>query len=570
MSSLLSLGGRVLAAASLFVASTFSNSHAQSVAAPNWQWAKKLASVSSYVQTSATEPATGNTYVGGSFISTTTFGNQTFTAFGIDGFIAKHDVQGNILWARQIGGSNSGARVADMALDASGNIYVVGNLSASTNFSPTFVLNPVSTGSNLYVVKYDPSGTVLWARCFGAPANSDGELLGRAVAISPSGLVYIATQLKGQARFDAVQLENQLDAGPALIQLSSTGNVNWARVATVQTPRATSLSSDLVYDLGIDSNESPYFAGSFSGSIRFNSYTLTASANLGSVFLAHYDTQGNLQWATQSATSSSGVASLGALVTDAVGNSYLTGTFTNDYKSKTGISFGPYPLNSQGGEDVFVVKYNATGTPTWARSFGSKNNDRGNALRLAPNGNILLGGGVAGTTTITPELTLVGLNEFDLYAFIISFTEQGNIQWSNQGKGSSLINSITTDRAGNLYVGGQGGYNTVFGNLPSLTINGYGFIARLSSTVLSTHTSRATQSLALYPSPTSGAADIQLSALPKGTVLHLSDGLGRVVCQQVVGLEPAHLTLPGLHAGLYALKATAPNGEYYSGRLLVE
>ncbi|OUJ73473.1 hypothetical protein BXP70_13770 [Hymenobacter crusticola] len=539
--------------------------------APQWQWAKALASVSSYVQTSVTEPNTGNTYVAGSFVGTTSFGNQTFTANGVDGFLVKHDAQGNIIWGRQIGGRSDNEVPSGIALDASGNTYVVGTLSSSITLTPTTVLPPSNPGNNLYVVKYDPTGAILWARCFGSSGSVAGEVSGRAVAVSPTGVVYIAAQLKGGAQFDAVQLENSIGAGPVLLQLSPNGSVNWASAAAVETTETTPISSGETYKLGFDASGSPYLGGSFAGKIRFGSHTVTAPTNTGAVFLVRYDAQGNPQWAAQSATSSKGHVSLEALRTDAAGNTYLTGTFTNDSKTNTGVNFGSYALNSAGEGDVYLVKYNPAGAPLWAHSFGSKKYDRGNALLLMPSGSVLLGGGVAGTATVSPELTLSGLNEWDLYAFVISFTEQGDVQWSHQAKGSSLINSLTNDQAGNLYLGGQGGYNTVFGNLPSLTINsGYGFIARLGNAVLNTKASHNAQSLAVYPSLTTSAADVQLGALPKGTTLYLSDALGRVMCQQTVGSEPTHLALPSLRAGLYALKATAPNGEYYTGRLVVE
>ena len=69
----------------------------------------------------------GNVYMTGLFSSTSiTLGNITLTnTGGIDVFILKYDASGNVLWAKSAGGV-SDDNLNSVKVDASGNIYLGG------------------------------------------------------------------------------------------------------------------------------------------------------------------------------------------------------------------------------------------------------------------------------------------------------------------------------------------------------------------------------------------------------------------------------------------------------------
>jgi hypothetical protein len=572
MSSLLSLSYRALVAASLLCAATLPTIQAQSVAAPSWQWAKPMPHAlpltfpyggTTYNRASITDSNTNNNYIAGYFSGAADFGDKVLVSSSNDGYILKHDTQGTVLWARQILGSGS---PDDIALDATGNVYIVGSMSRKITFSPEISLERIGDGTNLYIAKYSAAGTLLWAHNFGGPNISTDGLRGTAVVVSSTGLVYVAAALKGRASFGTVQVENLTGAGPVLLQLSLEGAVQWARAAVAEIPASVTTFSTS-YDLGVDATGAPYLGGTFLGNLRFGPYQVTTPPDRRAVFLTHYTAQGDPQWASQSAVSSNGSVGLSSLATDAAGNSYITGTFGSS------VNFGAYTITSKGASDVFLMKYDAAGTVQWTNSFGSKNSDYSSKVVVVPSGGVVIAGGVGeGTTTVSPGLELTGMSD-NTYAYVVQFTTQGTAQWVQQPHGAPcLVNGLSADNAGNFYISGIAAGNLLFGSLPAPTpgFAGTAFAARLSNTVLSINARRAAHSLSIYPSLTSGTADVHLGALPKGTTLYLSDALGRIMCQQIVGLEPAHLLLPNLRAGLYALKATAPNGEYYTGRLIVE
>ena len=133
--------------------------------APAWQWAKSAggASGSTNGQSISTD-ASGNVFVTGDFnVASITFGTTTLTrAGGADIFVVKYDASGNVLWAKSAGGTSSD--YADgISTDASGNVLVTGSFaSASITFGTTTLTNTLSNFPDIFVVKYDASGNVLW------------------------------------------------------------------------------------------------------------------------------------------------------------------------------------------------------------------------------------------------------------------------------------------------------------------------------------------------------------------------------------------------------------------------
>src|SRR5437016_1062941 len=88
--------------------------------------------------------------------------------------------------------------------------------------------------------------------------------------------------------------------------------------------------------IATDNANNLFITGYYQDSITFDSYLLTGAR---SVFLAKYDLNGNVKWAK----TSSGAYSYGyGVATDALGNSYITGSLGGT------TSFGCHSLPSAG------------------------------------------------------------------------------------------------------------------------------------------------------------------------------------------------------------------------------
>src|SRR5690606_5587680 len=87
-----------------------------------------------------------------------------------------------VAWAQQFGGVFT--RGGDVTTDVFGNIYMTGHFSGTTDFG-SFTLTSAGS-SDVFVVKINTSGTVLWAERFGGW----GEDFGRNITVDALGNVY--------------------------------------------------------------------------------------------------------------------------------------------------------------------------------------------------------------------------------------------------------------------------------------------------------------------------------------------------------------------------------------------
>lgn len=142
----------------------------------NMLWAKSSAAGNNTdIGQSISTDTRGNVYITGYFASPTiTFSSTTLTNKGnMDIFIAKYDRSGNMLWAKSAGGPNYDYGNC-ISTDTSGNVYITGSFhSRAINFGPTTLTN---AGSNdIFIVKYDTNGNVLWAKSTGGTESEGGS-----------------------------------------------------------------------------------------------------------------------------------------------------------------------------------------------------------------------------------------------------------------------------------------------------------------------------------------------------------------------------------------------------------
>src|SRR4051812_8526496 len=91
-------------------------------------------------------------------------------------------------WLRDLRGSGT-EEIRDVAVDASGNVYVTGSFNSGVMTAGTTTLTNSGSGgtSDIFLVKYDRTGTVLWAR----KAGGGDQDYGVSVAADASGNVFI-------------------------------------------------------------------------------------------------------------------------------------------------------------------------------------------------------------------------------------------------------------------------------------------------------------------------------------------------------------------------------------------
>ncbi|MDB6123035.1 MAG: hypothetical protein JWQ71_2028, partial [Pedosphaera sp.] len=298
----------------------------------------------------------GNSYVTGFFYSTSAnFGNITLTNNGQNNiFVAKYDSAGNVLWAKQAGGTSFDMGFA-IAADAAGNSYITGNF-----FSPTAAfgggITLTNTGENdVFVAKYDPSGNPLWAR----QVKGASDDFGYGIVVDAAGNSYVnGTFQSAIATFaTGITLTNGGYNDIFIAKYNSVGTALWAK-------KAGGSSDEYAYAMAIDANTNLYLTGNFySTNANFGGITLTNTGGH-EIFLARYTSAGNVVWVKQAGGSSFETGN--GVGVDVGGNSYLTGYF-----SPTNVNFSGILITNAGAKDIFAAKLD--GDPPTLNSTRSGN-----------------------------------------------------------------------------------------------------------------------------------------------------------------------------------------------------
>ncbi len=289
----------------------------------------------------------GNVYCAGYTLS----GMSEANAGGYDAFVMKLDSSGNILWHTQLGGvtnaggSNAGNdRCYGVAVDTTGNVYCAGYTSGG--------MSEASGGSNdVFVMKLDSSGNILWHTQLGAVTNAGGSNAGTdycdGVAVDSSGNVYCAGYTSG-----AMSEASGGSDDAFVMKLDSSGNVLWhTQLGGVTNAGGSNASSDYCYGVAVDSAGNVYCAGLTSGGMS------EASGGGFDAFVMKLDSSGNILWHTQlGGVTNAGGSNLSndycyGVAVDTAGNVYCAG-YTNGGMSSEG---------SSGGGDVFIMRLEPDG-----------------------------------------------------------------------------------------------------------------------------------------------------------------------------------------------------------------
>lgn len=324
----------------------------------------------------------GSTYAG--FPATTGAYDESYNDSGsTDAYVAKFQPNGTgLVFATYLGGSAPDAAF-DLALDAQGNIFVIGETSSS-NFpiSPGAIDNAI-VFKDAFIAKLNPGGSaLLHATYFGGSSDDTGVGIG----IDASGNVWAA----------GTTGSSNLPAGGATLYGSFQG---WSDAWVARfNPLMSNLQyrtylggpgSEQLFGMHLDANGvylvgrtyadgMPITSGAFDS--QFEGYTegfvgKLSPDGLSLVFLSYVGGQAADQ--------------AHAITADATGAVYLVGT-----TSSPNMTVTPDAIDAQcdGFSDAFLCKLSASGALLYATFLGGGAAEEGLAVALAADGRIFVGG----------------------------------------------------------------------------------------------------------------------------------------------------------------------------------
>ena len=357
-------------------------------------------------------------------------------------YVARYSNRGQLKWAQVYSGPDP-SYGGGVALDAAGNVYISGSFYGSINIDG----NPETSngGADLLIAKYDPAGNALWSNHFGGVGDESAAVsiaLDAAGDVFTTGLYNGATNLGGGVRTTGVVWD---------LFIAKYNNVgNW-----VWDIEAGSAGDDRGNGIATDGAGNVYVCGNFTNAITLSGQLLT-SAGGADGYMAKYSNDGIIQWSQR--RGGTGDDFFAAIAADAPGNVVLTGGFHNS------VSLGGSTLNSAGGYDGFLARYNTSGVHQWSFRFGGTSEELGLVTAIDPAGKIALGAGFASTSIDMGggNLPATG-SQFDC-AFA-KYSSSGVHIWSRVAGGGSndLPTGIAVDAAGNVYVCGEFSQNIDLG-----------------------------------------------------------------------------------------------------------
>lgn len=321
------------------------------------QWARNSASGYTIRIQAMVNDQHGNICIAGNYYGPIiVFGHDTLTNSGKykpgrpyspDIFVVEYDSSGNLLWARNAGGAG-GEYVTGITSDNQGDIYVCGDFTSQYCSFGNLKLHTNGTVNENFLVKYNAAGNPVWAKNGSGGSNSSNCL----VASDPSAFLYFTGVSDSEFVFGNDSLKNLTSGNQYLLKLDSSGKVVWARNLGL-----SQLEEVYVGEIATDASGESYLTGSFYGNTVIIGNDTIVNHDQHSfgddIFIMKCDSQGNFLWAKGVGGNSYDDPS--GLAIDSKNNVYLSGNF-----SSSKIAFGEDSVLYTGfGEDIFVAKLNA-------------------------------------------------------------------------------------------------------------------------------------------------------------------------------------------------------------------
>jgi uncharacterized delta-60 repeat protein len=326
-----------------------------------------------------------------------TAGGSLGTGSDYDYALVKYNSSGVQQWvARYNGPGNSEDVASAITVDLSGNIYLTGWSIGS------------GSGLDFATLKYNSSGTLLWAARYNGPGNDFDEAY--AIQVDSAGNVYVTGTSVGASGYREI----------ATIKYNSAGTQQWA----ARYSPGSSLAS-----------ESRALAVDRFGNVYVTGWRFLSTDTSGSTYdyiTIKYNASGVQQWASLYNGPGSDSDRAVALKVDFSGNVFVTGG----------------SVGAASGLDYATIKYNSSGVQQWVARYNGPGNslDVAAALGIDDTGAIIVTGQSEDSTTKMDYAT-------------VKYNASGVQQWvarydpGNTGEDKAV--ALYLDCIGSIYVTGE-------------------------------------------------------------------------------------------------------------------
>lgn len=285
----------------------------------------------------------GNALLTGCFTDRIAFGGSELVARDrLDIFVAKLGAaDGRHLWSRGFGSTGHDVGHA-IACDAAGNVVLSGFFQGPLEVGDGQPALASAGKADIFVLRLDAQGQVLWARGIGGSASD----YGRALALTPAGDVVVAGGFQGQLGFGGGA--TLASGGGYDLFLACLAGADGTHRWSTSFPAA---SAQQARALAVDADGRVLMAGEFSGRLDFGGGALVA-AQEADAFVAVFDAGGR---PLESMRLGAAAADLGRAITALPGGGLaLAGSFVGP------ATLAGFELPDSGARDAFVLALGST------------------------------------------------------------------------------------------------------------------------------------------------------------------------------------------------------------------
>ena len=424
-------------------------------------------------------------------------------------FVLKYNSSGTLVGSMILAGTSADAAYG-ITTDLSGNMYVTGqyisttttqinNLALNSTPQPSVYTFPVVSSTAAFVLKYSSSGTLLGSMLLDGSSTDSGQ----GITTDLSGNMYVTGQYNSSTttQINNLALNSTPQSSGYTFPLTSSNAAFVLKYNSsgilIGSMILDGTGTDFGYGITTDSSGNMYVTGQYlsTTTVQINNfalnstpqssgYTLPLTSSTTAVFVLKYNLLGTLLGSMILDGNANDVGY--GITTDLSGNMYVTGQYNsstttqinnlalNSTPQSSGYTF---PLTSSNA--AFVLKYNSSGILIGSMIIDGNSSDVVRAITTDSSGNMYVTGqSISTTTTQINNLALNSTPQSSGYtlpadstqaAFVLKYGNVQNIQLTLpdarsqtslsalmllDGTGTDFGQAITTDSSGNMYVTG--------------------------------------------------------------------------------------------------------------------
>jgi len=392
----------------------------------------------------------GNIYVGGTSHGSWGSPLRLYSSLN-DAYVAKFSSDGSLLWNAFLGG-NGDDTCDGIAVDGSGNVYVVGD-SGGTWGLP---IRGYGAQTDIFVAMLSTNGALLWNTFLGGGSQDYGI----SIALAGTGDICVLGECFGHWGTPAPAA---MTGNVCVARLNAGGGLSW------HTFLGTSESEDGSSDIAVGPSGDIFVSGY--GDATWGSPVWPHSGGTDG-FLAKLSSAGALLWNTFLGGSGRDIP--WRMVVDALETIYLDGI--------SGATWGAPIRAHTAANDVFAAKFHSNGLLLWNTFLGGDTAEYANGIAVDASGNSYVVGTSKGTWGAPIQAFTSGED-----GFVAKLDGNGSLLWNTfvGGGGDDYAADITLDSGGDAFVVGTSTSSWGSPLTPFAGGTHDGFVARLHESAAS-------------------------------------------------------------------------------------